>query len=228
MESKSSDADCLSPVARVQTGGRGRHRSDVDSHGDRRDRRGWAACARWKRSSQAVSLGKDTFSDRGIRKSTIEECVRVLKSYRKILEEYQITNPEHIRVVATSAVREARNRLAFIDRVYIATGMEVEPIDEAEVNRVTYLGVQPYLQDESFCATARTIVTEVGGGSTEIAAGPRWQRVVCRHVPARIAAPAQIAGRLPRPAGQSAQDHGEPDPADGGRSAGARAPATAR
>ncbi len=117
--------------------------------------------------TQAVSLGKDTFSDRGIRKSTIEECVRVLKSYRKILEEYQITHPDSIRVVATSAVREARNRLAFIDRVYIATGLQVDPIDEAEVNRVTYLGVQPYLQDEAF-AHARTIVTEVGGGSTEL------------------------------------------------------------
>jgi exopolyphosphatase/guanosine-5'-triphosphate,3'-diphosphate pyrophosphatase len=120
--------------------------------------------------SQAVSLGKDTFSDAGIRKSTIEECVRVLKSYRQVLEQYRITNPDHIRVVATSAVREARNRLAFIDRVYIATGMEVEPIDEAEVNRVTYLGVEPYLRNEPSLATARTIVTEVGGGSTEILA----------------------------------------------------------
>ncbi len=117
--------------------------------------------------TQAVSLGKDTFSERGIRKSTIEECVRVLKSYRQILAEYQIRHPENTRVVATSAVREARNRLAFIDRVYIATGIEVEPIDEAEVNRVTYLGVQPYLQDKAF-AGGRTIVTEVGGGSTEL------------------------------------------------------------
>ena len=32
--------------------------------------------------SQAVSLGMDTFSERGIRKSTIEDSVRVLKSYR--------------------------------------------------------------------------------------------------------------------------------------------------
>lgn len=117
--------------------------------------------------SQAVSLGMDTFSERGIRKSTIEDCVRVLRSYRTILKEYDITNPEHIRVVATSAVREAVNRLAFIDRVYIATGLEVEPIDEAEVNRVTYLGVQPHLQGDSF-AGMRTIVTEVGGGSTEL------------------------------------------------------------
>ena len=117
--------------------------------------------------SQAVSLGMDTFSERGIRKSTIEDCVRVLKSYRQILVEYGINDPEYIRVVATSAVREASNRLAFIDRVYIATGLQVEPIDEAEVNRVTYLGIQPHLKDESF-KNSRTIVTEVGGGSTEL------------------------------------------------------------
>ncbi len=75
--------------------------------------------------SQAVSLGRDTFTQGAITRSTIEECVRVLSSYRQILNEYQITRPEQIRVVATSAVREARNRLAFLDRIYIATGLEV-------------------------------------------------------------------------------------------------------
>ena len=164
--------------------------------------------------SQAVSLGMDTFSERGIRKSTIEDCVRVLKSYRKILEEYEITDPEHIRVVATSAVREARNRLAFIDRVYIATGLEVEPIDEAEVNRVTYLGVQPHLQDSVLCQLPHDRHGG-GGGSTELLLVHDGNVSAGRHVPPRLAAPAQVAGRLPRLAGQSPQDHGEPDSADG-------------
>ena len=81
--------------------------------------------------SQAVTLGKDTFTQRRIRKQSIEECVRVLKSYRKLLAEYGIARQEQMRVVATSAVREAMNRLAFLDRIYIATGMVVEPLDEA-------------------------------------------------------------------------------------------------
>ncbi len=118
--------------------------------------------------SQAVSLGKDTFSDNVIRKSTMEECVRVLRAYRNIVEQYRIKIPEHVRVVATSAVREARNRLAFIDRVYIATGLVIDPIDEAEVTRMTYLGVQPYLRNEPALAQARTVVVEIGGGSTEL------------------------------------------------------------
>ncbi|MDP6467886.1 MAG: Ppx/GppA phosphatase family protein [Pirellulaceae bacterium] len=118
--------------------------------------------------SQAVSLGKDTFTEGAIDKDTIEDCVRVLKSYRQVLVEYQIVNADQIRVVATSAVREARNRLAFNDRVYVATGLEVEPLDEAEVNRITYLGVQPFLQAQPALSIAKTIVLEVGGGSTEL------------------------------------------------------------
>lgn len=118
--------------------------------------------------SQAVNLGKDTFIRGGISKATVEECVRVLKSYRRILQEYQIDNPAQVRVVATSAVREAVNRLAFVDRVYIATGFQVEPLDEAEVVRITYLGVAPQLRSDPLLATSRTLVAEVGGGSTEL------------------------------------------------------------
>src|SRR6185295_17653910 len=57
--------------------------------------------------SQAVSLGKDTFTRGILEKSTIEECVRVLKSYRRVLAEYGIEGPDKVRIVATSAVREA-------------------------------------------------------------------------------------------------------------------------
>jgi exopolyphosphatase/guanosine-5'-triphosphate,3'-diphosphate pyrophosphatase len=118
--------------------------------------------------AQAVNLGKDAFIRGSISKNTIEECVRVLKSYRRILKEYQIENPAQVRVVATSAVREATNRLAFIDRIYIATGFQVEPLDEAEVIRITYLGLQPFLVSDPALAESRALVTEVGGGSTEL------------------------------------------------------------
>lgn len=118
--------------------------------------------------SQAVALGKDTFTRGSIEKSTIEECVRVLKSYKRVLAEYGIDRPDQTRVVATSAVREAMNKLSFLDRIYTATGIQVIPIDEAEVNRVTYMGVQPLLKQDPGLVAARTVITEVGGGSTEL------------------------------------------------------------
>jgi exopolyphosphatase/guanosine-5'-triphosphate,3'-diphosphate pyrophosphatase len=108
--------------------------------------------------SQAVSIGKDTFTTQAISRRSIEECARVLKSYRRLMQEFGITRPEQIRVVATSAVREASNRLAFIDRMYIATGLEVKALDEAEVNRITYMGIQPLLQSNPQLASVKTIV----------------------------------------------------------------------
>jgi exopolyphosphatase/guanosine-5'-triphosphate,3'-diphosphate pyrophosphatase len=91
-----------------------------------------------------------------------------LKSYRRLLLEYGISRPDQMRVIATSAVREAINRLAFLDRVYIATGMDIEPLDEAEVNRITYMGIQPQLQADPRLAGSKSVVVEVGGGSTEV------------------------------------------------------------
>ncbi len=119
--------------------------------------------------TQAVHLGDDTFSTGIIRRETIEDCVHVLETYRHKLNEYQIRNGDRVRVVATSAVREASNSLAFQDRVYLATGFEIEPFDEAELHRATYLGIQPYM-DQFADEKSTSLIYELGGGSTEVLA----------------------------------------------------------
>ncbi|QDT31237.1 Ppx/GppA phosphatase family protein [Thalassoglobus polymorphus] len=118
--------------------------------------------------SQAVTLGKDTFTRGEIARNTIEECVAALKAYRRKLNEYQITRAEDIRVVATSAVREATNRIMFADRMFVATGLSVETLDAAEVHRITFRGVQPMLKGQVDLFQSQSFVTEVGGGSTEL------------------------------------------------------------
>lgn len=117
---------------------------------------------------RGVSLGKDTFTTGEIQRKTLQECIRVLKAYRRKLKEYKCDDPKHIRIVATSAVREATNRLDVLDRIYIATGFAVELIDDAEIARVTYLGVRPLLQNDAQLTDAMTVVVEVGGGNTEV------------------------------------------------------------
>ena len=118
--------------------------------------------------SQSVALGKETFTRGVIEKNTIEDCVRILLSYKRILDEHRIDRPEQLRCVATSAVREAQNRLAFVDRIYSATGIAVVPIDEAEVSRLTYLSVQPLMKSDPDLASRNVAIAEVGGGSTEL------------------------------------------------------------
>ncbi len=117
---------------------------------------------------QPVHLGKDSFTKGRILQSTLEECVKILKGYRRVMLEYGVTDPNLIRAVATSAVREAGNRETFLDRVYMATGINVEAIDEAEETRLTYLSIQGLLPGEPTLQKGDTLVVEVGGGDTEL------------------------------------------------------------
>lgn len=117
---------------------------------------------------QAVDLGREAFETRRLSRKSIEKVTSVLRRYRRVLREYGISLSDDVRVVATSAVREATNRLAFTDRIFIATGFKVDPIDEAEVNRVTYMGITPHLRSHPELADGKSMVVEVGGGSTEL------------------------------------------------------------
>ena len=116
---------------------------------------------------QSVALGREAFANRRLSRKSIEKAVDVLQQYKINLREYGITNTSDVRVVATSAVREASNRLAFVDRIFAATGFEVETIEEAEVNRITYMGIMPQLAANPELANGKSIVIESGGGSTE-------------------------------------------------------------
>jgi exopolyphosphatase/guanosine-5'-triphosphate,3'-diphosphate pyrophosphatase len=116
---------------------------------------------------QPVALGKDTFTRGFIDRPTIETCVKALRSFQRVLEEYGIRDENDVRAIATSAVREATNREAFVDRIYIGTGLALQVIDQAAINRYTYLAVKPVLESERSLQASDTLVIEVGGGSTE-------------------------------------------------------------
>lgn len=114
-----------------------------------------------------VHLGKDTFTQGRIARRTVEECVEILQGFRRILKEYGINDPETVRAVATSAVREAANRQAVLDRIYSATGILVEAVDEAVVNRLNYLTIQRLLRADKKPAQ-HTLAADIGAGSTNL------------------------------------------------------------
>ncbi len=119
-------------------------------------------------SIKSVALGKDTFLTGRIHKHRIEQCVQILQGYREKLLEYGIDSTENVKVFATSSVREAENRLEFQDRIFIATGLTIHILDEAEVQRTIFLGIQPLIKRDPKFWTGQTVVVEVGGGTTEL------------------------------------------------------------
>ena len=95
---------------------------------------------------KAVRLGQDTFTQGRLSREAIRTIISILREYQRTLKLY---NVEHIRIVATSAVREAGNADILIDRVLTATGLGIEIIDVSEESRLTVLAVQNSLGDFS-------------------------------------------------------------------------------
>lgn len=111
---------------------------------------------------RAVRLGQDTFCNGRLRTETMRSAVSILRDYRHILNTYGVNR---IRAVATSAVREATNGDTFVDRVSMATGLDVSVISVTEEGRLTVSAVRE-AAGEKRLGRGKALVVEVGGGST--------------------------------------------------------------
>jgi len=117
---------------------------------------------------QAVLLGRDAFTKAIIGQETIEACVKALRGYRKIIAEYGLADQARILAVATSAIREAANRDEVLDRIFVATGLSVEILEDAEISRYTYLSVHKQLKKSGLGNNANLLIMEMGGGRTDV------------------------------------------------------------
>ena len=122
--------------------------------------------------SRAVLLGRDTFASGTIRPRTADAAVAALEGFRQVIDSYRV---REIRAVATSAVREARNRDVFLDRLRRRTGITFEVINEAEESRLAFLAVSGARGEAA--AGDCTLLAEVGGGSTSLTLLRRGQPV---------------------------------------------------
>jgi len=83
-----------------------------------------------------------------------------------------------VRVVGTSALRDARNRDRFIRRAEAILGHPVEVISGREEARLIHLGVSHSLAD----FPEKRLVVDIGGGSTEFIIGQRFDALICESL----------------------------------------------
>ncbi|MCL2443974.1 MAG: HD domain-containing protein [Treponema sp.] len=134
------------------------------------------------RAMRPVSLGRDVFISGVLSRESILECISVLHNYRELLSGWGIMD-NNIHVIATSALRAARNRDVFIDRVKQETGFNLNIIEGIEENRLMYLAVRFSLkQDLPLFWRANSMIIEIGGGSTEIMLLRRGQMVAAHSL----------------------------------------------
>lgn len=122
-----------------------------------------------------LRLGQGVDNDRVLRADAMERVVATLKEWRRMIDEYRI---EAATVVATSAVRDARNREEFVSLVAREAGFQVETISGEEEARRTMLGIRSGLPP----GVTDLLALDIGGGSTEFILDRPGQSPVARSI----------------------------------------------
>lgn len=82
---------------------------------------------------------------------------------------------ENVRAVGTNTLRKARNARAFLDAARTVLGHDIEVIGGREEARLIYLGVAHSVDQAR--DRGRRLVVDIGGGSTELIVGERFEPV---------------------------------------------------
>jgi exopolyphosphatase/guanosine-5'-triphosphate,3'-diphosphate pyrophosphatase len=108
-------------------------------------------------------------NERGyLSEEAMQRGLECLRGFAKHLRNFK---PEAVTIVATNALRVARNRSDFITRAEEILGFQIELIAGREEARLIYLGVSHTQADDE----GKRLVIDIGGGSTEFIIGERFE-----------------------------------------------------
>jgi exopolyphosphatase / guanosine-5'-triphosphate,3'-diphosphate pyrophosphatase len=116
------------------------------------------------RETRIVRLGQGVDRTGRLAADAIERARGALADYARIIAD---TGAERVRMVATSATRDARNRDEFLAVVHETVDVEPEVVTGLDEARLSYTGAVGTLPG----VTGRVLLVDLGGGSTELVLG---------------------------------------------------------
>jgi exopolyphosphatase/guanosine-5'-triphosphate,3'-diphosphate pyrophosphatase len=140
---------------------------EMDSHGDIRI---------LKKLREPVRLGKDVFASGQISSKTREKAIAAFRKFSDLLKSHGVA---HSKAVATSALREARDRDSFVSEVAKSSGIRIEVIDGLEEGRLIFSAVTHRVDLRDQVA----MLIDVGGGSVELTLADHGEPVATQTFP---------------------------------------------
>lgn len=125
-----------------------------------------------EREREMVRLGSSDRDMKTLSADAVDRAVAVLGRFRQMADIHSAP----LRVVATSAVREAENRHVLLERARAESGVEIEVVSGFEEARLIHLGVLqavPVFEQQM-------LLCDIGGGSTELVLGQRGEVLTSR------------------------------------------------
>lgn len=119
-----------------------------------------------ERLMEIVRLGQGVDRTGRLAPEALERTFTAMRGYRRLIDKHGATA---VRVVATSATRDAANRQEFVDGVREIFGVEPEVVTGAEEAELSFTGATRGL--ERLGLPTPYLVVDIGGGSTEFVVG---------------------------------------------------------
>lgn len=110
---------------------------------------------------EVTRLGAGVFGGGLLSPESMSETVRVLRRFHRATQECAT---DSVKVVATAALRDARNSRAFLEWVRSTTGWNIEVISGLEEARLIHLGII----SSSRLGSSGVLMIDLGGGSCEL------------------------------------------------------------
>ena len=110
-------------------------------------------------------LGHDTFTTGKVSFESVDKICEILGNFKKTMNDYGV---RHYTAMATSAIREAKNRDYILDQIQIKTGLEVKVIDNTQEQYLTLKAVKYNMEDYDKYIDEGVIVVVIGAGSIQV------------------------------------------------------------
>ena len=115
------------------------------------------------REAQITRLGEGTDRTQELGAEAMDRALATLIDYAGKIEDHEVSE---IKFVATSAVRDARNKDVFLTAAEEVTTIKPEILDGLDEAKFTFIGAT-----NNVLSTGPSLVIDIGGGSTEFAFG---------------------------------------------------------
>ncbi len=117
------------------------------------------------RLMRVTGLGQGVDQARALHPEAVERALSVLREYRGLMDRHGVSA---VRMVGTSALRDAANRAAFSNAAEKIIGAPLSLLSGQEEAALSFAGATAELNTQD----GPWLVADIGGGSTELIVGP--------------------------------------------------------
>ncbi len=112
-------------------------------------------------SKQLVRLGDDKIKLNEISSEATQRVIQSFELHKRIMQRFEV---DKIRVIGTSAVRTAANKIHFLSDVGEETGLLIKVVSGEKEAELIFKGVLLAFQE----LTTASVILDIGGGSNEL------------------------------------------------------------